>query len=69
MVRLKQAHPHWGPRKIRDLYERRHPGAVAEREQLQAGPGTSAGLTKPQADPQGGGNRQAFERQEGRRPQ
>ncbi len=28
MVMLKQAHPHWGPRKIRNLYERRHPGAT-----------------------------------------
>jgi len=24
MVRLKQAHPHWGPRKIHALYARRH---------------------------------------------
>ena len=24
MVRLKQAHPHWGPRKIRELYRRAH---------------------------------------------
>ena len=28
MVRLKQAHPHWGPRKIQALYERQHGGAV-----------------------------------------
>ena len=28
IVRLKQAHPHWGPRKIRVLYERKHPGDV-----------------------------------------
>jgi transposase len=26
IVRLKQAHPHWGPRKIRELYERKHGG-------------------------------------------
>jgi len=26
IVRLKQAHPHWGPRKIRELYARKHPG-------------------------------------------
>jgi len=26
MVRLKQAHPHWGPRKIQALYQRRHGG-------------------------------------------
>lgn len=24
MVRLKQAHPHWGPRKIHALYQRKH---------------------------------------------
>jgi transposase InsO family protein len=28
MVRLKQAHPHWGPRKIQALYARRHDGEV-----------------------------------------
>jgi putative transposase len=28
MIRLKQAHPHWGPRKIRVLYQRHHDGAV-----------------------------------------
>ncbi len=28
IVRLKTAHPHWGPRKIRDLYERKKPGEV-----------------------------------------
>lgn len=29
IVRLKMAHPHWGPRKIRDLYGRKHsPGDV-----------------------------------------
>jgi putative transposase len=27
MVKLKTAHPHWGPRKIRALYERQHKGA------------------------------------------
>jgi len=27
MVRLKQAHPHWGPRKIQALYQRQHGGA------------------------------------------
>ena len=26
MVRLKQGHPHWGPRKIQELYRRRHGG-------------------------------------------
>jgi len=28
IVRLKQAHPHWGPRKIRALYQRKHGGEV-----------------------------------------
>lgn len=28
MVRLKQAHPHWGPRKIQALYQRQHGGEV-----------------------------------------
>ena len=28
IVRLKQAHPHWGPRQIQALYARRHPGTV-----------------------------------------
>ena len=26
IVRLKEAHRHWGPRKIRELYRRKHPG-------------------------------------------
>src|SRR6266852_2502353 len=30
MVRLKGAHPHWGPRKIRELYLRRHGTAASE---------------------------------------
>jgi transposase InsO family protein len=30
MVRLKQAHRHWGPRKIRELYLRRHGTAASE---------------------------------------
>jgi putative transposase len=28
MVRLKTAHPHWGPRKIQELYRRKHWGEV-----------------------------------------
>lgn len=28
IVQLKLAHPHWGPRKIRELYRRKHPGAT-----------------------------------------
>ena len=30
IVRLKQAHPHWGPRKIRALYLRQHGQAASE---------------------------------------
>ena len=30
IVRLKQAHPHWGPRKIRELYLRAHGPAASE---------------------------------------
>lgn len=46
IVNLKQAHPNWGPRKIRALYERKHPGKVPSESSfkriLEA-----AGLTKP----------------------
>jgi transposase InsO family protein len=28
IVRLKRAHPHWGPRKIRALYGRKHPAEI-----------------------------------------
>ncbi len=28
IVKLKHAHPRWGPRKIRNLYERKHGGDV-----------------------------------------
>jgi transposase InsO family protein len=28
IVRLKQAHPHWGPRKIQELYRRKHCGEI-----------------------------------------
>src|SRR5437762_5913541 len=30
IVRLKEAHRHWGPRKIRELYLRLHGGAASE---------------------------------------
>ena len=30
MVRLKRAHPHWGPRKIQALYQRLHGAAASE---------------------------------------
>lgn len=46
MVMLKQAHPHWGPRKIRDLYERRHPGATPSESSFKRVL-ERAGLTKP----------------------
>lgn len=46
MVLLKQAHPHWGPRKIRDLYARRHPGAVPSESSFKRVL-ERAGLTKP----------------------
>jgi transposase InsO family protein len=45
MVRLKQAHRHWGPRKIRELYLRRHGTAASEssfKRVLER-----AGLTEP----------------------
>jgi putative transposase len=34
LVRLKLAHPHWGPRKIRELYLRQH-GVVASESTLK----------------------------------
>lgn len=46
MVMLKQAHPHWGPRKIRDLYERRHLGAAPSESSFKRVL-ERAGLTKP----------------------
>ena len=30
IVRLKLAHKHWGSRKIRELYRRRHPEVASE---------------------------------------
>jgi len=45
MVRLKQAHRHWGPRKIRELYLRKHGTAASEssfKRVLER-----AGLTEP----------------------
>ena len=38
IVRLKEAHPHWGPRKIRELYGA-NMEANTQREQFQAGIG------------------------------
>jgi transposase len=45
IVRLKRAHPHWGPRKIRELYLRAHAQAASEssfKRVLER-----AGLTEP----------------------
>jgi transposase InsO family protein len=46
MIRLKQAHPHWGPRKIRALYERHHSGEVPSESSFKRVL-ERAGLTKP----------------------
>ena len=46
IVMLKQAHLHWGPRKIRDLYERRHPGSTPSESSFKRIL-ERAGLTKP----------------------
>ena len=46
MVALKVAHPHWGPRKIRDLYARKHPGNVPSESTFKR-VFERMGLTKP----------------------
>lgn len=46
IVRLKQAHPHWGPRKIRVLYEDLHPGSTPSESSFKRVL-ERAGLTKP----------------------
>jgi transposase InsO family protein len=46
MVRLKTAHPHWGPRKIRDLYERKKLGEVPSESSFKRVL-ERAGLTQP----------------------
>lgn len=46
MVRLKQAHPHWGPRKIRELYRRAHRGAEPPSESSFKRVLERAGLTQ-----------------------
>jgi putative transposase len=55
MVLLKQAHPHWGPRKIRDLYERRHPGATPSESSFKRVL-ERAGMTKPRKTSRVAGN-------------
>ena len=46
IVRLKNAHTHWGPRKIRALYERKHGGEVPSESSFKRVLGR-AGLTTP----------------------
>jgi transposase-like protein len=46
MVRLKQAHPHWGPRKIRELYRRAHRGCEPPSESSFKRVLERAGLTQ-----------------------
>jgi transposase InsO family protein len=47
LVRLKQAHRHWGPRKIRELYQRMHPGSEVPSESSFKRVLEKAGLTEP----------------------
>lgn len=47
MVRLKQAHPHWGPRKIRELYRRVQRSAELPSESSFKRVLEKAGLTQP----------------------
>lgn len=47
IVRLKRAHPHWGPRKIRELYRRAHRGAEPPSESSFKRVLEKAGLTQP----------------------
>jgi putative transposase len=47
MVRLNQAHPAWGPRKIRELYRRHHQGAEPPSESSFKQVLEQAGLTQP----------------------
>jgi transposase InsO family protein len=46
IVCLKQAHPHWGPRKIRDLYGRKHPSNLPSESSFKRVL-SRAGLTVP----------------------
>lgn len=47
IVRLKHAHPHWGPRKIRELFARKHSRAAVPSESSFKRVLERAGLTKP----------------------
>ena len=53
IVRLKTAHPPWGPRKIRDLYERKKPGDVPSERSFKRVL-DRAGLTQPRKREPGG---------------
>ena len=46
IVGLKWAHPHWGPRKIRELYRRKHPGDLPSESSFKRVL-ERAGLTRP----------------------
>lgn len=46
IVRLKQAHPHWGPRKVRELYRRKHAGELPSESSFKRVL-ERAGLTQP----------------------
>jgi transposase InsO family protein len=50
IVRLKQAHPHWGPRKIQALYARRAGGAAVPSESSFKRVLERAGLTVPRRE-------------------
>ena len=46
IVKLKQAHPTWGPRKIRELYKRKHEGGLPSESSFKRVL-NRAGMTKP----------------------
>ena len=46
IVRLKQAHPRWGPRKIQAVYARKHPGAIPSESSFKRVL-ERAGMTEP----------------------
>ena len=56
IVRLKTAHRHWGPRKIRTLYGRLHPGAEVPSESSFKRVLERAGLTEPRRRRRVGGD-------------
>src|SRR4051794_20899748 len=54
MIRLKQAHPHWGPRKIHALYQRRHGASGAPSESSFKRVLEKAGFTEKRRGRRGG---------------